>query len=56
MPRGRTQRVCWAVGVLLIMALTLAPLAPAAPVSDKDLDEQLTAVLSRHGFTGAIEA
>jgi cytochrome c peroxidase len=56
MPRGQTQGVCWAVGVLLTMTLTLAPLAPAAPVSDKELDEQLAAVLSRHGFTGAIEA
>jgi len=46
----------WPVGVLLAVTLTLASLASTAPLSDKELDAQLAAVLASYGFTGEIES
>jgi cytochrome c peroxidase len=53
---GDTKDICWAVGVLLAIMLTSASHGSAEQVSGGQLDDQLTAVLTSHGFTGEIEA
>jgi cytochrome c peroxidase len=51
MQLGSTKGICWAVGVLLAMMLT-----SVCHGSDEQLDDQLAAALTNHGFTGEIEA
>jgi cytochrome c peroxidase len=53
---GSTRDICWAVGVLLAILLASASHGRPEQVSDKDLDDQLAAVLASHEFTGAVEA
>jgi cytochrome c peroxidase len=53
---GSTKRMCSAVGVLLAILLTSTSSGSAEQLSIKELDDQLAAVLTTHGFTGEIEA
>jgi cytochrome c peroxidase len=55
MQHGRMKGTSWPVGVLLAVTLTLVRFASATQLSDKNLDDQLAAVLASNGFTGEIE-
>ena len=56
MQLGRTKVIYWTIGVLLTIPLTCASHGSPAQVSGEQLDDQLAAVLTTHGFTGEIEA